>query len=184
MSHFISAFSTAINNVQKSIVARNKKFLHPIRRLPAEILQYIFEECIYAKAAEWFEDPSHPPKLLRSATRTPGTCRSWRTITRQTPLIWNQLRAPVQARVGHLRGSKRVTWRTIELEAFQESLHLCRSIPLEVTIPENVLIPEDPNLMSLKIDRLSLCTNGYGCLGCHHFPPVSFMGEWEFSSPI
>jgi len=74
-----------MNEVQKNVVASSEGFLHPIRRLPTEILQQIFEECIDAEAAEWFLDPTRPPTLLKSATRIAGTCRSWRTIAQQTP---------------------------------------------------------------------------------------------------
>jgi hypothetical protein len=153
MSHSMDVFSTATNDVQKGIVARSKNFLHPIRRLPAEILQRIFEECVDAEAAEWFVDPTGSPSHLQSATRIAGTCRSWRTIAHQTPRMWNRLRAPIQA--GTYNGVKQGTRRITGRRAFWASLRLCGSIPLEVTIPEHVSLPEKPNLMSLKIDRLN-----------------------------
>ena len=153
MSHSIGVFSSAIGSVQKSIVARTKGFLHPIRRLPAEILQLIFEECVDSEAAEWFEDPSQPPKILKSATRIVGTCRSWRTIAQQTPRTWNRLRAPIRV---YFRNSKRISYRTVGLGAFQESLRLCGDIPLELTIYDTSSLPEEPNVMSLEIDRLNI----------------------------
>ena len=151
MSHSIAVLSTPINNVQKNVVARSKGFLHPIRRLPAEILQQIFEECVDAEAAEWFIDPTRPPTILQSATRIAGTCRSWRAIAQQTPRMWNRLTALIQE--GSSRDTKDATCRTVGQEAFRESLRLCGNIPLEVTIPKNVSTLE--TYMSLKIDRLN-----------------------------
>lgn len=153
MSHSISVFSTAMNNVQKRIVARSKGFLHPIRRLPAEILQQIFEECVDAEAAQWFLDPTQPPTLPKSATRIAGTCRSWRTIAQQTPRMWNRLRAPIQ--VESSRSKKRIHYRSIGHDAFYRSLPLCRSIPLEVTIPDDVSTLKRSDFMLLNIDRLN-----------------------------
>ena len=135
-------------------MARSKGFLHPIRRLPAEILQQIFEECVDAEAAEWFIDLTRPPTPLKSATRIAGTCRSWRTIAQQTPRMWNRLRAPI--RVESFRSNKEIIHSTFGREAFCESLRLCGSIPLEVTISIDVSNLEEFNFMSLKIDRLNI----------------------------
>jgi len=153
MPHSIGAFSITIEKVQKDIVARSKGFLHPIRRLPAEILQQIFEECVDDEAAEWFVDPTRPPTILQSATRIAGTCRSWRTIAQQTPRMWNRLRAPI--RVESFRSNKEIIYSTFGREAFCESLRLCGSIPLEVTIPNNVSNLEEFNFVSLEVDRLN-----------------------------
>ena len=136
-----------MNEVQKNVVASSKGFLHPIRRLPTEILQQIFEECTNAEAAEWFLDPTRPPSPLKSATRIAGTCRSWRTIAQQTPRMWNRLRAPIQVESRN--------YKTVGREAFCNSLQLCGSIPLEVTIPSMVSNLEQFNFTSLKIDRLN-----------------------------
>jgi len=154
MSHSIGVFSTSMNEGQKNVVASSEGFLHPIRRLPTEILQQIFEECVDAEAARWFLDPTRPPMLLKSATRIAGTCRSWRTIAQQTPRMWNRLRAPIL--VERYRSRKEVNYKTIGREVFCNSLRLCGSIPLEVTIPSMVSNLEEFNFMSLKIDRLNL----------------------------
>jgi len=153
MSHSIGVFSTSMNKVQNDIVARSKGFLHPIRRLPAEILQQIFEECVDAEAAEWFLDPTRPPSLLKSATRIAGTCRSWRTIAQQTPRMWNRLRAPIQ--VESYRRKKQIIYKSVGQEAFCRSLRLCGSTPLEMTVPKNVSTLENPGFTSLEIDRLN-----------------------------
>jgi len=169
MSHSIGAFSTTIEKVQKDIVARSKGFLHPIRRLPAEILQQIFEECVDDEAAEWFVDPTRPPTILQSATRIAGTCRSWRTIAQQAPRMWNRLRAPRRVEIS--RRKKTVIYRTVGQEAFCGSLCLCGSIPLEVTIPENVSTLE--TLTSLKIDRLNF----------YHFPDYNSWPSLALAPP-
>jgi hypothetical protein len=159
LSCSIEILSPAMIKLQKNIAARSKGLLHPIRRVPAEILQQIFEECVDAEAAEWFVDPTRPPMLFQSATRIAGTCRFWRTIAQQTPRMWNRLRAPTQ-----LETSKNITgavYRTVGREAFCESLRLCGSIPLEVTVPDSVSTPEELNLTSLKIDRLNFYNAGH-----------------------
>ena len=128
----------------------SSNFFHPIHRLPTEILQAIFEECVDSEAAEWFEHPHRPPKLLKFATRIASTCRSWRTIAQRTPRMWNRLRAPIE----------RMEWkpphRTVGLEAFQESLRLCADFPLEMAIPRYDSLPEKLNIKLLKIDRLGI----------------------------
>jgi len=153
MTHSIEVFSISMTKVQKDIVTRSKGFLHPIRRLPTEILQQIFEECVDAEAAEWFLDPTRPPTLLKAATRIAGTCRSWRTIAQQTPRMWNRLRAPIWAE-SH-RGTGERIHKSAGQEAFCRSLRLCGGTPLEVTVPKNASNLEKPGFMSLKIDRLN-----------------------------
>lgn len=128
----------------------SRNFFHPIHRLPVEILQAIFEECVDSEAAEWFEYPHQPPELLKFATRIASTCRVWRTIAQRTPRMWNRLRVPIV----------RMRWnrphRTIGLEAFQESLRLCGDFPLEMAIPSYDSLPEKLDIKSLKIDRLNI----------------------------
>jgi len=166
MSHSIGVFSTAVAHAQVDIVATSRSFLHPIRRLPAEILQHIFEECVDTEAAEWFLHPVRPPTLLKSAIRIAGTCRSWRTIAQQTPRMWNRLRAPIR-----VKGVKKKSIiGTNGLEAFQESLRLCGSVPLEVTIPGNASVPENLNFMSMNIDRLNLWDTRRVDLSPYSFP--------------
>ena len=151
MAQSVGIFSTTITEVQKNKVAIRKGFLHPIRRLPTEILQHIFEECVDSEAAEWSVGPTRPPTLLRSATRIAGTCRSWRTIAQQTPRMWNRLRTPVRVACSKIR--KR--YRTIGEGAFYGSLRLCGSIPLEVTVFENFSASTELDFTSLNIDRLN-----------------------------
>ena len=153
MSHSVGIFSTTINEVQKNKVAIRKGFLHPIRRLPTEILQHIFEECVDAEAAEWFVGQTRLPTFLKSATRIAGTCRSWRTIAQQTPRMWNRLRAPV--RVLNIVYQKELFYNTVGQEAFCGSLRLCGSIPLEVTVPESAAGAMELDFTSLNIDRLN-----------------------------
>jgi hypothetical protein len=166
MSHSIEAFSPTMNKVQKNIAARGKGLLHPIRRLPVEILQQIFEECVDAEAAEWVVDPIRPPALLKSASRIAGTCLSWRTIAQQTPRMWNRLRAPIEID-RHSRYH-----RTVGRGALCRSLRLCGSIPLEMAITENVSAPtlEELNFESLKIDRLNFYYNCHGEYGSSFWP--------------
>ena len=180
MSHSIGVFSTAMNNVRKGIVARSKGFLHPIRRLPAEILQQIFEECVDAEAAQWLLDPTQPPMLPKSATRIAGTCRSWRTIAHQTPRMWNRLRAPIQVETS--RSKKMVLYRYIGHDAFRRSLPLCRSIPLEVTIlDDNVSTLDRSAFTSLNIDRLNFYNIRLYDWAC--YPYYAWRHPPSFASP-
>jgi hypothetical protein len=153
ISHSIEVFSPAMNKVQQNIVATNTGLLRPICRLPAEILQLIFEECVDAEAAEWFVDPSQTPMILQAATRIAGTCRSWRTIAHSTPRMWNRLRAPIQ--VGSVTGNNEMIYETVGRNVFCGSLRLCGSIPLEIATPANSIFKES-DFKSLKIDRLNI----------------------------
>ncbi len=154
MSHSAGVFSATRNDAQRNIVTRTQDILPPICRLPVEMLQQIFEECVDTEAAEWFVSPTQPPTLLKSATKIAGTCRSWRTIAQQTPRMWNRLVAPIQ--VESFTSEKTIVHRTIGVGAFWRSLYLCGGMPLEVTIPDRLSTLEIPNLTSLNIDRLNI----------------------------
>ena len=156
-----------MDKVQENIVVRSKGFLHPICRLPTEILQQIFEECVDVEAAEWFVDPTRPPTILKSATRIAGTCRSWYAIARQTPRMWNRLSAPIRE-VSFRKNEKIYT--TAGREVFSRSLRLCGNIPLEVTIPEYVLTRTLETFMVLKIDRLNIYDMRRFALRAHPSP--------------
>jgi len=67
--------------------------------------------------------------------------------------MWNRLRASIL--VESFRSSKEIIYKTVGWEAFRNSLRLCGSIPLEVTIPNMVSSFEEFNFTSLKIDRLN-----------------------------
>ncbi|KAJ3541958.1 hypothetical protein NMY22_g3690 [Coprinellus aureogranulatus] len=73
-------------------IDRHKTLLHPIRRLPKEILQAIFMFCLPAR-----HHPHLPAMDQRAAPLTlTRVCRDWRDLALNTPELWQRLHIVVQ----------------------------------------------------------------------------------------
>ncbi|THU78562.1 hypothetical protein K435DRAFT_52047, partial [Dendrothele bispora CBS 962.96] len=62
--------------------------LNPVRRLPPEILEQIFIACVEDRIKSGWDDPLS----TKGARWTIGyTCRSWRTVSLDTPRLWSNI---------------------------------------------------------------------------------------------
>ncbi|KZP24021.1 hypothetical protein FIBSPDRAFT_785319, partial [Athelia psychrophila] len=58
---------------------KHRELLHPIRRLPAEILAEVFGQCM---TTPWLHDFNKSPLILHNV------CALWRSIAVSTPSLW------------------------------------------------------------------------------------------------
>lgn len=97
MSSSISSFSSMIDSAQESIKAKKLGVLHPIRKLPVEILLQIFENCVNDEIDECHRNP---PRIFEvtptMAIRLASVYSRWRDIMVGTPYLWRHFRAPRQ----------------------------------------------------------------------------------------
>jgi hypothetical protein len=152
MSTSISSFSSMINHAQESIKAKKGGILHPIRRLPVEILLHIFEDCVNDEINEYHHNLPNffgvSPSIFKvpstMALRLASVCSRWRDIMLGTPYLWRYLRAPT-------------LWgRSGERRHFQNYLDRCRGGEIELTIPIEAELPEDLNLNTITVQRLNV----------------------------
>ena len=145
MSSSISSFSSMIDSARESINAKKLGVLHPIRRLPVEILLQIFEDCVNDEADEYHR---HPPRILdvnpTMALRLASVCSRWRDVMIGTPYLWRHLRAPTG--LGS-HGTRR---------HFQNHLDRCRSGEIELAIPIAGTLPVNLDPDTITVQRLNV----------------------------
>lgn len=141
--------STAENAIQKK-----RRGLHPIRRLPTELLEGIFQECVHEESRGWLNDPSKTPDLPKAATTVASVCRFWRGVALQCPHLWRCLRAPIEIQKCPHSYMKVTT--AAGLDHFRNFLRLRGDLAIELTMPPKVSIPDDIDMMSIPIDRLNI----------------------------
>jgi len=151
MSSTIFSFSSMIDHAQESIKAKKGGILHPIRRLPVDILLHIFEDCVNDEINEYHRSP---PSIFRASPtmtlRLASVCSKWRDIMLKTPYLWRHLRGP------------RKLWRDrvwVDLRArnhFQNYLDRCRGGEIELTIPTRGERPDELNSHTITVQRLNV----------------------------
>jgi hypothetical protein len=150
MSSTISSFSSMIEHAQESIKAKKGGILHPIRRLPMEILIHIFEDCVNDEINEYHRNPpsifeAHPTMALCLAS----VCSRWRDILLGTPHLWRHLRLRAPTEFGS-PGAK---------HHFQTYLDRCRGSEIELTIPSGGELSDDLIPDTITVQRLNIAAN-------------------------
>lgn len=151
----VSSISTMVSTTMGTIQKKRQGLLHPIRRLPAEMLEEIFLACVHEETRGWLDDPARTPDLPKAATRVASVCRFWRSVALQCPRLWRCLRAPTQY-------NKPIPYRPYNIviasgvDHFRNSLQLRGGAAVELTIPYQASIPIDIDIMAVPIDRLNL----------------------------
>ena len=136
------SFSSMLDSAQKCIKSKKEGILHPIRRLPLEILLHIFEDCVNDERHEYDCDPPsffqvRPTMALRLAS----VCSSWRDIMLGTPYLWRHIRGP--------------TWDDPDTRRhFQNYLDRCGGDEIELSIPP--LGANDLDLDTMTVQRLNV----------------------------
>jgi hypothetical protein len=150
MPSTISSFSSMIEHAQESIKAKKGGILHPIRRLPVEILLHIFEDCVNDETNEYHRNP---PSIFRvsptMALRLASVCSRWRDILLGTPHLWRHLRRPAPTPPGSPGTGNH----------FQNYLDRCRGSEIELTIPSGGELSDDLFPDTVMVQRLNLATN-------------------------
>jgi hypothetical protein len=159
ISSTISSFSSMIDRAQESIKSKKEGTLHPIRRLPVEILLHIFEGCVNDEINEYHHDL---PKYLGVSPRIfgvpstmalclAGVCSRWRDIMLGAPYLWRHLRAPTPSLWGGSGAGSH----------FQNYLDRCRGSEIELTIPNGDELPDDLSPDTITIQRLNVELDAY-----------------------
>jgi hypothetical protein len=153
----ITSFSSMASIARQSITSKQNGVLHPLRRLPEEILLQIFERCADEEAQEWFKYNWSVAPNHKSPTRMAGVCRRWRSIALGCPRLWRRALAP--AYVTRMNYSAyHPHHRTLELgdDHFRRAFQLCRGVNLELTIPARFKSPPDVAITTLEAQRLAI----------------------------
>jgi len=97
MSDTITTLHTMIQTGLQSIAAKRQGVLHPLRRVPNELLLTIFHVCVEAETDEIRRRVPHIP-LPHTPVNLAGVCTRWRRVILQTPRLWSYIHAPYQSR--------------------------------------------------------------------------------------
>ena len=148
----ISPLADVVSTVQRSIAVQRSGVLHPLRRLPEEILIQIFECCAAEEAHRWL-GISAPPNL-KVVTRIAAVCRRWRGIALNCPRLWRHLLAPAYVKVP-ITSPRENTFERRGIDHIRRALQLC-GVNVELTIPTRFAFPPDIDITTLEVGRLNI----------------------------
>ncbi len=149
MSEAIATLSTMIEAGAQSIKSKREGILHPLRRLPPEILLHIFHECV-AEEVEVVRNQLPYSSLIQSPVILAGVCTQWRRIVLQTPRFWGYICYPISAP------------STLHTFRYTHDLSLSESIPIELTVtPFSVTPLAEGSLGRRVIRRLNIGNPAY-----------------------
>ena len=140
----VDRMDTIIHELNQSIKDKRLGALHPIRRVPREILQEIFEYAVEEDHAEMRDNVDRKTSSLDRvppiAFRISGTCRHWREIAARAPKLWRYICAPFHDSFYERR---KLVGRT----RFLRCLELAGERGLELTLRDETLESWEPILM-------------------------------------
>jgi hypothetical protein len=156
-AHTLTGLSTMIETSQSIIKAKHQGILHPLRRLPSEILLQIFGECMEDEAEELRRVLLTAPGLPHMPIILASTCRSWRRTVLLSPRLWSYIRLPVYKQVytqwggynGQYAGNDYLT----------NFAPRARAVALELTVPGQTQTTE-AELTKMNIHRLNIANAG------------------------
>ena len=149
----IASISGMASIALRGITNKQNGVLHPLRRLPEEILLQIFEHCADEEAQKWFEYGFRLVQNPKFLTRMAGVCRHWRNIALGCPRLWRRVLAP--AFVTRWTDCGRNTTER-GIDHFRHGLQLCKGVNLELTIPHQSTLAPDMDITTLEVQRLNI----------------------------
>ena len=154
----ISSFSDTSSIVHQSIASMQNGALHPLRRLPEELLVQIFDCCADKEAQSWIKYPGSVVQAPKVLTRIAGVCSRWRSIAHSHPRLWRRLLAPKPVTtLGHDgRGKLRSQLTVAGTVQFRHALQLRQGAKIDLTIPTQFKFPPDIDIKLLELERLNL----------------------------
>ena len=138
----LSSMKSGLKAITTSILEK-KRVLHPIRRLPAEILERIFTEFVEDDRRRLRYDlDGHTNEMKETLHFAPfiisSVCRRWRRIAVETPWLWNYLRVPTRQTVHTPRWlvtkPRRLGAKLLGKCLYELSLERSKDEDLEVTL--------------------------------------------------
>lgn len=149
MSEAVATLSTMINVGVQSIKYKREGVLHPLRRLPPEILLQIFHECV-AEEVEALRNQLPFSKVIQSPLVLAGVCTRWRRIVLQNPRFWNYICYPIS------------TPSNLHSYRFAHALSLTEGVPIELTVTPLSVTPVANNMLGRRaIRRLNIGNPAY-----------------------
>ena len=162
MSDAVATLSTMINVGVQSIKSKREGILHPLRRLPPEILLQIFHECV-AEEVEVSRNQLPFQGVIQSPMRLAGVCAQWHRIVMHNPRFWSHTCLPI------------FTHSTPDAFQFTQALSLSEGAPIELTVtPLSVMPKAEWSLARRTIRRLNLGNTA------HIWPPTLGLPSPEF----
>jgi hypothetical protein len=147
MSGAITTLHTMIQTGLQSIEDKRQGILHPLRRIPNELLLTIFHMCVEAETDEIRRRLPHT-SLPHTPVNLAGVCTRWRRIILQTPRLWSYIHAPCQS------------WTTIVRhigeEHFENFLSRSQGSSIELTLLERCLPTPLSSLATADLRRLNI----------------------------
>jgi len=154
MSDAVATLSTMINAGVQSIKSKREGILHPLRRLPPEILLQIFHECV-AEEVEVLRNQLPSPGAIQSPMRLAGVCARWHRIVMHNPRFWSYTCLPIS------------THSNPDTFQFTQALSLSEGVPIELTVaPLSVTPKAEWSLARRAIRRLNIGN------AAHIWPPI------------
>jgi hypothetical protein len=149
MSEAITTLSTMIQAGLQSIKFKREGILHPLRRIPPEILLQIFHECV-AEEVEDLRSQLPFSTVIQLPMVLAGVCTQWRRTVLQNPRLWNYICYPISA------PSSFYTFR------FTHGLSFSEGFPIELTVTLLSVTPvAEGSLEHRAIRRLNIGNPAY-----------------------
>jgi len=151
----LTGLSTMIETSQSIIRAKSQGILHPIRRLPPEILLEIFEECVGSEVDELHRQTLFTaPSLPRMPITLSAVCRTWRRTVLRSPCLWSYIRLPLYKLINNWGA-----WRHTGSDYSINFATRARGVAIELTLLDhNTTVAEE--LTKMKIHRLNVANVG------------------------
>ena len=150
MAHTLTGLSTMIETSQ-GITTKCRGILHPLRRLPPEILLQIFEECVEDEADELRRAIFIAPGLPRMPIALSAVCRPWRRTVLHSPRLWSYIRLPID-----ILGN----YEYIGNAHTANFLTRAQGAAIELTVPGRISTVEEAELTNMNIRRLNIANVG------------------------
>ncbi|PBK91099.1 hypothetical protein ARMGADRAFT_1166656 [Armillaria gallica] len=140
---------SALLSTLKSDIAQHEKAVHPIRRLPPEVLSEIFLQCIDEggtenEASRFSEETLLRPKTSLDPSQCPWTlskvCSKWRAISLSFPRLWSNIHLYVRDK------KPPQSIRTLNLQLHRSGTH-----PLKVAFAVSLSVKDLPPITEVLI---------------------------------
>ena len=155
----ITSFSSMASIAQQSIAFKQNGVLHPLRRLPGELLVQIFDCCADEEAQTWIDCSGCVPQTPEVLTRIAGVCSRWRSIASSHPELWRRLLAPKLVTTSAYDGPYGRSRQCITergTNQFRHAHQLCQGAKVDLTIPTQFKFPPDIAIKVLELGHLNL----------------------------
>jgi len=157
-AHTLTELSTMIEKSQSIIKFKHQGVLHPLRRLPLQLVLHIFEECVGVEIDELRRQMVFTaPSLPRMPITLAAVCRTWRRTVLCSPRLWRYIRLPFYTLITDRRGND--SWTHAGSDYSINFATRAQGVAIELTLPgHNPTIAGE--LTKMNIHRLNITNVG------------------------